>query len=262
MSEIPPPLFVINIRKTDYQLGVNVADADSLLDLARARLLDRDGFALATVNLDHLEKLRHPGSFCDAYAAQDFVVADGNPIVWLSRLAGHPVSLVPGSDMVLPMAKLAVETDTPVALLGSTQDALAASAVALRNHAPGVNIVGTFAPPFPFDPSSAMADELLDEVAATGARLVYLALGAPKQEIFAARGRARVPQVGFVSIGAGLDFLAGTQTRAPSWVRKLALEWVWRMLTNPRRLAKRYALCATILPGLAMDALRQRWSRS
>ncbi len=253
---------MINIRKTAFHLGVNVADADSLLDLARTRLQDRDGFALATVNLDHLEKLRHPGPFCDAYAAQDFVGADGNSIVWLSRLAGRPVSLVPGSDMVLPMANLAVETDTPVALLGSTQDALTASAEVLRAQAPGMSIVGTFAPPFPFDPSSTMADDLLDEVAATGARLVYLALGAPKQEIFAARGRARVPQLGFVSIGAGLDFLAGTQTRAPSWVRKLALEWVWRMLTNPRRLAKRYALCAIILPGLAVDALRQRWGRS
>ncbi|WP_306419246.1 WecB/TagA/CpsF family glycosyltransferase [Loktanella sp. Alg231-35] len=262
MSETPSPLFVINIRQTGFRLGVNVADADDLLDLARVRLQNHDGFALATVNLDHLEKLRHPGPFTDAYAAQDFVVADGNPIVWLSRLAGRPVSLVPGSDMVLPMAAVAVETDTPVALLGSTQEALAASAEALKAHAPGLNIVGTFAPPFPFDPGSAMADDLLDEVAATGARLVYLALGAPKQEILAARGRARAPQLGFVSIGAGLDFLAGTQTRAPKWVRKLAMEWVWRMLTNPRRLAKRYALSAVILPGLAIDALRQRWGKS
>lgn len=252
----------MKIPRANFQLGVNVADADGLLQLARGRLQANDGFALATVNLDHLEKLRQPGPFRDAYAAQDFVVADGNPIVWLSRLAGRPVSLVPGSDMVLPMAELAVETETPVALLGSTQEALEASAEALRSHAPGLNIVGTFAPPFPFDPESGMADELLDDVAASGARLVYLALGAPKQEILAARGRERVPHIGFVSIGAGLDFLAGTQTRAPIWVRKLALEWVWRMMTNPRRLAKRYALCASILPGFAIDALRQRWGKS
>ena len=63
--------------------------------------------------------------------------------------------------------------------------------------------------------------------------------------------------MGFVSIGAGLDFLAGSQTRAPAWVRAIAMEWLWRMLANPRRLALRYLRCALILPGLARDALRQ-----
>ncbi|MEO9781913.1 MAG: WecB/TagA/CpsF family glycosyltransferase [Sedimentitalea sp.] len=257
----PPPRFTIQFPKGSYKLGVNVADADSLLDLARTRLAACDGFAVATINLDHLVKLRSPGPFRDAYAAQDFVVADGNPIVWLSRLAKQPVDLVPGSDMVLPLARLAKETNTPVALLGSTDDILAVAAKKLAEDVPGLEIAGAFAPPFPFDPESAAADDLLDRVATSGARLVFLALGAPKQEILAARGRTRTPQLGFASIGAGLDFVAGSQTRAPAWVRKLALEWVWRMMTNPRRLAKRYALCAMILPGLAVDALRQSRSR-
>lgn len=257
----PPPRFTIQFPEGSYKLGVNVADADSLLDLARTRLAARDGFAVATINLDHLVKLRSPGPFRDAYAAQDFVVADGNPIVWLSRLAKQPVELVPGSDMVLPLARLAKETNTPVALLGSTDQILAVAAKKLAEDVPGLEIAGAFAPPFPFDPESAAADDLLDQVAASGARLVFLALGAPKQEILAARGRTRTPQLGFASIGAGLDFVAGSQTRAPAWVRKLALEWVWRMMTNPRRLAKRYALCAMILPGLALDALRQSRSR-
>lgn len=203
-------------------------------------------------------KLRDPGPFRDAYAAQDFVVADGNPIVWLSKLAGKPVELVPGSDMVLPVARLAAETSTPVALLGSTDDALAAAEKQLTAQVPELEVAGRFAPPFPFDPTGAAADELLDQVAASGARLVFLALGAPKQEILAARGRTRTPRLGFVSIGAGLDFIARTQTRAPSWVRKLALEWVWRMVTDPRRLAKRYALCAMVMPGLLLDARQQR----
>lgn len=253
----PPPHFTIKIPTAPERLGVNVADADSLLALVRSRLSAGDGFALATVNLDHVVKLRDPGPFRTAYAAQDFVVADGNPIVWLSRLAGKPVELVPGSDMVLPLARLAAETGTPVALLGSTEEALATAAGKFTAQVPGLKIAGRFAPPFPFDPAGAAADDLLDRVAASGARLVFLALGAPKQEILAARGRSRTPGLGFVSIGAGLDFIAGTQTRAPAWVRKLAMEWVWRMMTNPRRLAKRYALCAMVLPGLLLDARRQ-----
>ena len=66
------------------------------------------------------------------------------------------------------------------------------------------------------------------------------------------------PETGFVSIGAGLDFFAGTQRRAPEWIRALALEWVWRLMGDPRRLAARYAACAAILPGEVIAALRQR----
>ena len=100
-------------------------------------------------------------------------------------------------------------------------------------------------------------DEILAELAASGARLCFLALGAPKQEILAARGHGLLPQVGFVSIGAGLDFIAGAQVRAPVWVRRIAMEWAWRMLGNPRRLAKRYAQCALVLPGLMAQAKRE-----
>jgi UDP-N-acetyl-D-mannosaminuronic acid transferase (WecB/TagA/CpsF family) len=63
--------------------------------------------------------------------------------------------------------------------------------------------------------------------------------------------------MGFVSIGAGLDFIAGFQTRAPLWVRRIAMEWLWRMLSDPRRLAKRYLDCALVLPDLALAARKQ-----
>jgi exopolysaccharide biosynthesis WecB/TagA/CpsF family protein len=102
---------------------------------------------------------------------------------------------------------------------------------------------------------------MLDELAASGARVCFLALGAPKQEILAARGFARHPGLGFVSIGAGLDFIAGHQTRAPVWVRRIAAEWLWRMLGNPRRLARRYLECIAILPSLTRRAIASRQAR-
>lgn len=83
-------------------------------------------------------------------------------------------------------------------------------------------------------------------------------MGAPRQERLAALGRELAPQAGFASIGAGLDFLAGTQVRAPEWVRELALEWLWRMLQAPRRLFPRYVACAAIMPAQVVAALRQR----
>jgi len=135
---------------------------------------------------------------------------------------------------------------------------LAAAAAALRARVPGLEIAAEFAPSQNFDPHGAEADALLAELGRSGAGLTLLALGAPRQETFAARGRQVLPGMGFVSIGAGLDFLAGSQTRAPRWVRRLALEWLWRVLRSPRRLAGRYLKCALILPRLAVMALRQR----
>lgn len=115
-------------------------------------------------------------------------------------------------------------------------------------------MVEPIAPPFGFDPQGADAVSHLETIRQSGAQLCFLALGAPKQEQLAIEGRERAPGCGFVSIGAGLDFIAGSQTRAPKWVRALALEWVWRMLSNPKRLAGRYWKCILIMPGLVREA--------
>lgn len=229
-----------------------------LLAAAAARLAAGDGFAVATLNLDHMVKLRASAAFRAAYAAQDFVVADGNPVVWLSRLAGSPVGLVTGSDLVLPMARVAAAAGIAVALVGSTQHALDAAAAAMQAAVPGLRVVLRHAPPQGFDAEGPPGAAALDRIAASGAGLVFLALGAPRQEMLAARGRAALPAVGFVSVGAGLDFLAGEQRRAPRWMRRFALEWLWRATRDPLRLGPRYVRCALILPGQAMQAWRQR----
>lgn len=244
-----------------YRIVVNIPDRAALLADVDRRLSSGQGFALATINLDHLVKLRDDPAFRAAYAAQDLVVADGNPIVWLSRLARRPVSLVPGSEMVVPLAEAAARAGAPVALLGSTEPALKAAAAHLTVRVPGLQVVALLAPPMGFDPIGPAAEAILAKVEQSGARLVFLALGAPKQERFAAFARTRLPAVGFASIGAGLDFLAGTQRRAPRWMRALALEWLWRLLGNPRRLAGRYLQSALILPGQARAAVALRRMR-
>lgn len=229
----------------------------ALLQDIGARLDRGEGFAIATLNLDHIVKLRRDGRFRAAYAAQSHVVADGNPVVWLARAAGRrEVELVPGSELITPVAALAARKGAPLALFGSTAPVLDAAAARLAADYPGLQVAACIAPPMGFDPGSAAADAMLDEIAASGARIVLLALGAPKQEVLAARGFARHPQLGFLSIGAGLDFIAGTQVRAPVWVRRIAMEWLWRMLSNPRRLARRYLDCALVLPPLMAAALR------
>jgi len=224
----------------------------------RRRFAAGEGFALATINLDHLVKMSGSKDFLQAYGGQDLVVADGRPIVWLSQLARRPVELMPGSDMVLPLCHWAAEAKVPVALVGSTQVALEDAAQALGQQVPGLDIAMRHAPSGVFDPLGPEADEILNQLDVKGIRLCFLALGAPKQEMLARRGRAMAPQVGFASVGAGLDFLGGHQRRAPRWIRALALEWLWRALSSPTRMLPRYARCFAILPGHVIRALRMR----
>lgn len=235
---------------------VNVANSASLLDDMGCRFDEGRGFSVATINLDHVVKLRHDPEFRAAYAAHSHVTADGNPIIWLERLAGRRgITLTPGSELIEPVANLAAAKGVPVALFGATESSLAAAAEALEADHPGLKVVLTLAPPMGFDPASAAAGEMIERIGDSGARLVFLALGAPKQERFAARAAAALPETGFLSIGAGLDFISGEQTRAPAWVRAIAAEWLWRLLGNPRRLAGRYGSCILSLPGLMLRAL-------
>jgi N-acetylglucosaminyldiphosphoundecaprenol N-acetyl-beta-D-mannosaminyltransferase len=237
---------------------VNVTSRQALLQDIETRLRDGRGFAVSTLNLDHVVKLRRNPAFAAAYLAQTHVTADGNPIVWLLRLAGRSADLVTGSDLVDPAAALAARLGLPAAMLGSTSASLAAAGAELARRHPGFATAAAIAPPMGFDPEGPEADAALARIAESGARLCFLALGAPKQEILAARGRQRHPEIGFLSIGAGLDFVSGSQRRAPPLVRWLAAEWIWRLATDPRRLAGRYAACAGALPGLAVTALRSR----
>lgn len=242
----------------DGPVSVNVPDAASAVGAVRARLAAGEGFALATLNLDHLVKLRRDAGFRAAYRAQDLVTADGNPVVWLSRLAGAPVTLAPGADMVVPLVRAAAEAGRPVSMVGSTADALERAAAALDARVPGFRRGLLIAPRFGFDPAGAEADDILARLGEAGPQLCLLALGAPRQECLAARGRALAPAVGFASVGAGVDFLAGTQHRAPGFVRAARMEWAWRAARDPGRLAGRYASCMAILPGLAVSAVRRR----
>lgn len=249
----------VQFRFGDDRIDVNVKSISDLLEVVAARLSTNQGFALATINFDHVVKLNHSKSFKAAYLAQDLIVADGNPIVWLSHLAGKPVELAPGSDLVMPLARLAAKADLPVALVGTTSRALEAAAMHMETEIPGLKIHLKIAPSLNFSATSKESDDILNKLNSSGVRLCFLALGAPKQEKLAARGRNICPMIGFASIGAGLDFLAGNQQRAPKFMRLLALEWFWRMIRSPIRLGPRYVRSFAVLPGLFVAALRLRF---
>lgn len=232
---------------------------DAIVSKARAR----EAFSVFTLNLDHVVKLRRNEKFRDAYRSADIVTADGWPIAWLARAQDRSVRRATGADMLLPLAHDAALAQLPIFLFGTSADVMARAGRELGDYTDGlIDIAGTLSPSQTFDPEGAEADAAIDMIKASGAQLCFVALGAPKQEVFAAYARRKGLECGMICIGAALDFLAGTQVRAPEMLRNSGFEWAWRLATNPRRLARRYGECALVFADLVLLApLRQRVPR-
>jgi len=240
---------------TTPNLDVTMADT-----VARARA--GYGFSLFTLNLDHLVKLRQLPAFRDAYRKAEIVTADGAPIAWLSRLQTTGIRRTTGADLFLPLVDAAAYNNLPVYLLGTTDAVLTRTVETLVRHTNGrITIAGVHAPAAAFDPWGAEGADAIERIKASGAAICFVALGAPKQELFSVRAVDQGARCGFICVGAALDFVAGAQVRAPVFFQRTGLEWAWRLATNPRRLAGRYARCAHLLFDVAVvSPLRQQLS--
>jgi N-acetylglucosaminyldiphosphoundecaprenol N-acetyl-beta-D-mannosaminyltransferase len=143
-------------------------------------------------------------------------------------------------------------------LLGGSQELLDALQAALRAKFPRLQIAGVYAPPFGAWPTEEDA-RIIARIAASGARFVWVGLGCPKQEHWIARNKARLPAAVYCGVGAAFAFHAGRVRQAPAWVQNAGLEWLFRLLAEPRRLWRRYIVFNTLfLFYLAKDALIAR----
>lgn len=200
---------------------------------------------VCTGNLDHLVIAERDPEFKAAYENADFVVADGKPVVWLSRLAKRPTeSILPervaGSDLFWHLAKASHETKLRLFLLGGVEGSADAAVAEIKKRYPKARIAGTYCPPFKTFGTEEEQANIRRAVRAARPDILLVAFGAPKQEkwIAANKDRLRVP----VSIGVGGSFemAAGFLERAPLWVQNIGMEWFYRFAQQPKRLFQRY----------------------
>jgi len=230
---------------------VNIHDRDAALDAISSRLRDGRGFSFFTLNLDHLVKLKTDACFQRAYRDADFVSADGWPVARMLRSQGRAVQRTTGADLVEPVCALAVQERLPIYFMGPAPVPLLGALKVLRDRYPGLLIAGSESPTLEHESSDQTIADLADRINKSGARICFLSLGAPKQEVLAMALRRECPQVGFLCVGAALDFISGHATRAPRLVQRLGGEWLWRMMTDPVRLAPRYLKCLGLFFELA-----------
>ena len=170
----------------------------------------------------------------------DLVTPDGRPLVWALRSLGvRGASQVRGTDLTTHVVERAARENVPIGMYGGTPELLEVFGRLLRTRYPGIRVACQIAPPFrPLTPVEDKA--VTEEIVASGARILFVGIGCPKQENWMADHVGRIPAV-MLGVGAAFDFHTGRVRQAPRWMQSAGLEWVFRLLMDPRRLWKRYA---------------------
>lgn len=208
---------------------------------------------VVTPNVDHIVQLETNERLHAAYRAASLVVVDGKPVAFAAKLLGKPVpGTVPGSDLAPAIFDDTQKKNQPlkVFLLGAMPGVADRAKHNIERHWPCVKVVGTLSPVFGFEKDEKACAHICQTVNDSGAQLLLLGLGAPKQELWIERHASMLHVNVALCIGATIDFLAGEKARAPLWMRNMGLEWLHRACTEPKRLAKRYLKDAVIFPRL------------
>ena len=234
------------------------------VDYVLEELQEGRGGVLVTPNLDHLRRCRRDPAFAGLVGQAQVVVADGMPLVWASRLQRTPLpQRVAGSDLISSISAAAAVKDRSVFLLGGAPCAADRAAQVLLERHPNLRISGTHCPPLGFENNPEALAEIIDRITATRPDIIYVALGSPKQEQLIHELRDWLPKSWWFGVGYSFSFLAGDGRRAPRWMQQLGLEWMHRLLCEPRRLAKRYLVegmphAARLLAETTVNGLTRR----
>ncbi len=205
----------------------------------------RLGGTVFTPNVDHLMKLQHDLEFYKAYQGVDFKVCDSRVLVYASYFLGTPVQeKISGSDL-FPAFYTYYRNDPSIKifLLGAAPGIADAARTRINAKVGREIVVAAHSPSFGFEKNEAECQAIVDLINHSGATVLAIGVGAPKQELWITRYRDQLSNINtFLAIGATIDFEAGNVQRSPRWMSDVGLEWLFRILCEPKRLWKRYLL--------------------
>lgn len=236
----PPPRFVLG------KVPVDRISMDYAAILMVEALLERGDSPPLTVvgpNAHLVTMAQRDARFAEAMQDADLAVPDGVSVVMASRLLGVPIpERVTGGDLMERMCAEAAHYGFRLFFLGGLPGAAVMASHNLRTRHPGLQVCGASCPPLGFEKSEDELDRIRQVIADAAPDLLCVALGAPKQEIWIQENRGRLKVGVIMAVGAALDTQAGLRRRAPRWVQTIALEWLFRLLMEPRRLWRRYLI--------------------
>lgn len=233
---------------------------DFIRNLKTAAAAKRSEYA-CVANVHMLVEAYKSRRFAAAVRDADYVTPDGKPLSWALRLLyGVKQERVAGMDLLPDLLKEAEGAHLPVYFYGGTDAMLEKTKAHLQQHYPMLNFAGSYSPPFR-DLTLLEEKKIAEKINASGAAFVFAVLGCPKQEKWMAAMKGRIQAV-MIGVGGALPVMIGEQKRAPQWMQKAGLEWVYRLVQEPGRLFKRYAVTNTIFVYLLLKAYLQKGSHS
>jgi len=220
----------------------SLTEAQVISYIVRESTMGRGGW-VATPNVDICRQSRAAPALRRLLGGATLTVPDGMPLIWAARLAGRPLpERVSGSSLIDTLSAAAAGANLSIYLLGGAPGVPEQAALALTRRYPGLRVAGADAPRLGFDKSAAEVSAARTRLRAAGPDIVFVGLGFPKQEQLITQLAAVFPHTWFVGCGAAIPFAAGAVPRAPAWMQERGLEWLFRLLKEPRRLFRRYLI--------------------
>lgn len=226
---------LLGVRVSAFDLPAAVAEMDATI--AQSQLAHVSTCPVYTLMQGH-----ERADVRSALNAATWVTPDGMPVVWALRLFGaRGVGRVYGPDLMLALTELSARKGYAQYYLGGGPGVAEALAETMQRRFAGLKVAGTYCPPFR-DLTSDEERAMLEQINTSGAQVVWIGLGSPKQDLWMARYRSHLTPPLLVAVGAAFDFFTGRQSQAPRWMQRSGLEWLFRLIQEPRRLWRRYLI--------------------
>lgn len=196
---------------------------------------------VVTPNVDHIVRLEKDEELQKVYKNASLILTDGKPLIWISKWYKTPIKeKISGSDLFPKVCELAANKNYTMYLLGAAEGVADTAAKNLMKKYPGLNVVGTYSPPFGFEKNEQEMNKIKTQIQEVHPDILIVGLGCPKQEKFMYYHCKELGVPISFGLGASIDFEAGNIKRAPKWMSNHGLEWLYRFSKEPKRLFKRY----------------------
>ena len=239
-------------------VGINAATSDEVVSYCEAAIDRMESLRLGVVNAAKLVHMRSDRLLRESVVTSDLVFADGMAVVWASRLLGNPLpERVTGIDLFERLMASAERRGESIFLLGAKQDVLERLVEVVATRHPDLRIAGTRSGYFSDEDSAGVANQIRE----SGATMLFVGISSPKKEIFLARHGNQLGVALCHGVGGSFDVVAGRTPRAPEFWQRVGLEWLFRLVQEPRRMWRRYLVTNTVFIVLVARACVARWLR-
>lgn len=214
---------------------------DETLDAIDSLIKEDNCSYVVTPNVDHIVQLEKDEELTRVYENASLILTDGKPLIWISNWYKTPIKeKISGSDLFPRVCELAAKKGYTMYLLGAAEGVADKAAKNLMDKYKGLNIVGTYSPPFGFEKDKVELKKIERQIQEVHPDILIVGLGCPKQEKYMYHHCKELDVPISFGLGASIDFEAGNIKRAPRWMSEHGLEWLYRITQDPKRLAKRY----------------------